>query len=149
VLSGDSASIEIFMDYARRFGIEEGFRDEKSGGCELEASRIRDAEKLERLLLVVSTALIVGVSEGMSAVQAGEREEVDPHRFRSLSYFQIGLRRILLCVLHGVKKLFCCCLLRPMSEPLPVASTRKESQRRRKMKNPAYLFKTVEFFCLA
>jgi hypothetical protein len=149
VLSGDAASTEVFMDYARRFGIEEGFRDEKSGGCGLETSRIRDAEKLERLLLVVSTALIVGVSEGMSAAEAGEREEVDPHRFRSLSYFQIGLRWILLCVLHGVKRLFCCCLLKPMSEPLPVASTRKESQRRRKMKDPAYLFRKVECCTLA
>jgi hypothetical protein len=136
------------VDYARRFGIEEGFRDEKSGGCELEASRIRDAKKLERFLLVVSTALIVGVSEGIAAAQAGRREEVDPHRLRSLSYFQLGLRRILLCVLHGEKKLFCCCLLKPMSDPLPVVATRKEFHRRRKMKYPAYLFKTVEFFPL-
>jgi hypothetical protein len=149
VLSGDASSREVFMDYARRFGIEEGFRDEKSGGCELEASRIRDAEKLERLLLVVSTALIVGVSEGISVAQAGKREEVDPHRFRSLSYFQIGLRWILSCVLHGVEKLFCRCLLRAMSEPLPVASTRKESRRRRKMKDPAYLFRSVEFYALS
>jgi hypothetical protein len=149
VLSGDAASREVFMDYARRFGIEEGFRDEKSGGCELERSRIRDAEKLERLLLVVSVALIVGVSEGMSVTGAGRREEVDPHRFRSLSYFQIGLRWILSCVVHGVEKLFCCCLLKPMSEPLPVASTRKESRRRRKMKDPAYLFRTVAFYTLA
>jgi hypothetical protein len=148
VLSGDAASEEVFMDYGRRFGIEEGFRDEKSGGCELEASRIRDAEKLERLLLVISVALIVGVSEGMSAAWAGKREEVDPHRFRSLSYFQIGLRWILNCMLHGVEKLFCSCLLKPMSEPLPVASTKKESRRRRKMKNPAYLFKEVKSYAL-
>jgi hypothetical protein len=149
VLSGDAASREVFMDYARRFGIEEGFRDEKSGGCELEVSRIRDAEKLERLLLVVSTVLIVGVSEGISVAQAGKRGEVDPHRSRSLSYFQTGLRWILSCVLHGEEKIFCCCLLKPMSEPLPVASTRKESRRRRKMKDPAYLFKKVESFPLA
>ena len=52
VLSADAASTEVFMDYSRRFGIEEGFRDEKSGGCDLEEGRIRDAQKLERLLLV-------------------------------------------------------------------------------------------------
>ena len=36
VLSGDASSTEIFIDYARRFGIEEGFRDEKRGGFDLE-----------------------------------------------------------------------------------------------------------------
>jgi hypothetical protein len=147
VLSADAAGTEVFVDYARRFGIEEGFRDEKSGGCDLEAGHIRDAQKLERLLLVVSTALIVAVSEGMSATLAGEREKVDPHRLRSLSYFQIGLRWIQSCLLNGlngVKKLFCHCLLRSMSEAIPVASTKKESRRRRKMKKPTYLFKDVQ-----
>ena len=122
------------MDYARRFGIEEGFRDEKSGGCDLEAGRIRDAKKLERLLLVISTAQIIAVSEGISVTLEGEREKVDQHQLRSLSYFQIGLRWILSCLLHDVKKLFCRCLLSPMSEPIPIASTVKESRRRRKMK---------------
>ena len=32
VLSDTPAGMEIFMDYACRFGIEEGFRDEKNGG---------------------------------------------------------------------------------------------------------------------
>ena len=72
------ANTEVFMDYARRFGIEEGFRDEKSGGCDLEAGRIRDAQKLERLLLVISTAQIVAVSEGVSVTVEGKREEIDP-----------------------------------------------------------------------
>ena len=142
VLSADVASTEVFMDYARRFGIEEGFRDEKSGGCDLEAGRIRDAQKLERLLLIISTAQIVAVSEGMSVALEGNREEVDPHHFRSLSYFQIGLRWIHRCLLHGLK-LFGHCLLRPMGDPIPVASTKKESSRRRKAKDPTYLFSNV------
>ena len=144
VLSEDAASTEVFMDYARRFGIEEGFRDEKSGGCDLEGSRIRDAKKLERLLLVISTALIVAVSEGMTATLEGNREEVDPHRFRSLSYFQIGMRWILRCLVCGLKKMSGDCLLRPMNEPLPVASTKKESRKRRKKKDPANLFKDAQ-----
>jgi len=143
VLSADVASIEVFMDYARRFGIEEGFRDEKSGGCGLESGRIRDARKLERLLLVISTAQIIAVSEGMSATLEGEREEVDPHKIRNLSFFQIGLRWILSCLLHGLKKLYNHCLLRPMSEPIPVASTKKESRIRRKKKESTDLLKNV------
>jgi hypothetical protein len=144
VLSGDAANVEVFMDYARRFGIEESFRDEKSGGCELEESRIRDAQKLERLLLVVSTALIVAVSEGISINLAGKREEVDPHPLRSLSYFQIGLRWIQRCLWNDLKKLFGDCLLRAMKNSLPVASTKKESLKRLKKKNPKYLFTKVE-----
>jgi len=148
VLSGDAASREVFIDYSRRFGIEEGFRDEKSGGCDLEEGRIRDAKKLERLLLVISTVQIIAVSEGISVTLEGEREEVDPRESRSLSYFQIGLRWILSCLLRGLKKLFCHCLLRPMSEPIPVASTKKESRRRRKAKDPTYLFRHVEYCSL-
>ena len=144
VLSGDTANLEIFMDYARRFGIEEGFRDEKSGGFDLESSGLRDARKLERLLLVMSTALIAAVSEGMSVALIGESEEVDPHSFRSLSYFQMGVRWILACLLHGVKKFSGACLLRPINEPLPVASTKKESRRRRKIKEPKYLFREID-----
>jgi hypothetical protein len=148
VLSCDAASIEVFMDYSRRFGIEEGFRDEKSGGLDLEEGRIRCAKKLERLLLVTSTAQIILVSEGISVTLAGEREEVDPHEFRSLSYFQIGLRWVASCLLRGLKELFCHCLLRPMNEPIPVASTKKESRRRRKAKDPTFLFRRVEFCSL-
>jgi len=144
VLSGDAASTEVFMDYARRFGIEEGFRDEKSGGSELEESRFRDVQKLERLLLVISIALIVAVSEGMSVTLEGKRGEVDPHHLRSLSYFQIGLRWMTLCLLHAEKKMIGHCRLRPMNDPLPVASTKKESHKRRKKKDPAHLFKDVQ-----
>ena len=147
VLSEDAASTEIFMDYARRFDIEEGFRDEKSGGCELEESRIRDAKKLERLLLVISTAQIVAVSEGITATIEGKREEVDPHRLRNLSYFQIGLRWILSCFVRGLKKTIVF-LLRPLSEPIPVASTKKESRKRRKKKDPTFLFDDVQLGAL-
>ena len=148
VLSADAASTEVFVDYARRFGIEEGFRDEKSGGCNLEDGRIRDAKKLERLLLVISTVQIIAVSEGMSVTLAGEREEVDPHELRSLSYFQIGIRWIVSCLLRGLKKIICHCLLMPVNEPIPVASTKKESRRRRKAKDPAYLFRQIEHYSL-
>ena len=146
VLSGDAASTEVFIDYARRFGIEESFRDEKSGGFDLEESRIRGVEKLERLILVIATASIVAVSEGLSVSLLGKREQVDPHWRQGLSYFQMGLRWILSCVIQGVEKVFAHCLLRSSNNPIPVAPTEKESRRRYKMKNPQTLFKDVQFF---
>jgi hypothetical protein len=145
VLSGDAASREVFMDYSRRFGIEEGFRDEKSGGCDLERGYIRNAQKLERLLLAIATAQIIAVSEGITVAINGKSDEVDPHQLRSLSYFQIGMRWILSCLLYSFERLFCYCLLRPMNEPIPVASTKKEACRRRKKKNPAYLFTHLQY----
>jgi hypothetical protein len=148
VLSGDMASTEVFMDYARRFDIEEGFRDEKSGGFDLEKSRIRDAQKLERLILVLSTALIVAVSEGVSVVLEEKREEVDSHQKQGLSYFQVGLRWFVSFLIHGARKFFCHVLLRPMNNPIPVAPTEKESRKRRKMKDPTYLFTDVHH-CVA
>jgi hypothetical protein len=144
VLSGDMASTEVFMDYARRFGIEEGFRDEKSGGFDLEESHIRDEQKLERLILVISTALIVAVSEGVSVILEEKREEVDAHWRQGLSYFQVGLRWFVCFLVHGTRKFFCDVLLRPMNNPIPVAPTGKESRRRRKMKDPKHLFTDVQ-----
>ena len=113
VLSADAANREIFGDYGRRFGIEEAFRDEKSGGFDLEESRIRDAQKLERLILVIAVASIVAVSEGVSVILEERREEVDPHWKQGLSYFQIGLRWILKVIIHQLEKFLGQFLLRP------------------------------------
>lgn len=143
VLSADAANREIFGDYGRRFGIEEAFRDEKSGGFDLEESRIRDAQKLERLILVIAVASIVAVSEGVSVILEERREEVDPHWKQGLSYFQIGLRWILKVIVHQLEKFLGQFLLRPINNPLPVAPTEKESRRRRKKKDPKRLFKCI------
>jgi hypothetical protein len=144
VLSADKACLEVFIDYGRRFGIEEGFKDEKSGGFDLEESCIRDAQKLERLILVVAVALIVAVSEGVSVVLEARREEVDPHWKQGLSYFQIGLRWILKAIVQGLKNFLKYFSLRPINNPLPIAPTEKESRRRRKMKDPKHLFWDVQ-----
>jgi hypothetical protein len=141
VLSGDKvASVEAFIDYSKRFGIEEGFKDEKSGGFGLEKSRIREEEKLERLILLIATALIVSISAGVSVVLEEKREEIDSHWRQGLSYFQIGIRWFVKCLMNETQEFFWHCLLRAMNEPLPIAPTRKVSILRRKMKNPSFLF---------
>ena len=140
VLSREASTTEVFIDYARRFGIEEGFRDEKSGGFDLEESRIRDAQKLERLILVISTALIVAVSEGISVIQEEKRKDVDSHWRQGLSYFQIGIRWFLCYLVQGLREFFGNFLLKSMNNPIPIAPTKKKSRQRRKMKDPSYLF---------
>jgi hypothetical protein len=94
VVSDEPTGVETFAEYGERFQIEEGFLDDKSGLFGLEASRLRDAASLERLVLVISTATLLLVSEGLQIVEQGLRRRVDPHWRRALSYLKIGLRAV-------------------------------------------------------
>jgi hypothetical protein len=143
ILSNDSASVEIFMEYGLRFDIEEEFRDEKSGGFSLEKSRIEGPKALERLILIIAVATIVTLNEGLVVVAEGNRNKVDPHWRRGLSYIQIGWRWVLKLLCWVTIAVQCSLELRAMNDPLPVAPTRKESVLRRKRKNPKWHFKAL------
>jgi len=142
ILSNDDASAEKFMEYGMRFDIEEEFRDEKSGGFDLEKSRVEGTEALERLILVIAVATIITLNEGLAVVAEGNRKKVDAHWQRGLSYFQIGWRWILKQLYRVAVALQFKFELRAMYDPLPVAPTRKESVLRRKRKNPKWHFKS-------
>ncbi len=101
VVSDEPTSVETFAEYGERFQIEEGFLDDKSGLFGLEASRLRDAASLERLVLVISTATLFLVSEGLQVVEQGLRRRVDPHWQRGLSYLKIGLRAVQYALARG------------------------------------------------
>lgn len=94
VVSDEPTGIETFAEYGERFQIEEGFLDDKSGLFNLEDSKLRDATSLERLVLVLSVATLLLVSEGLQIVQDGARRMIDPHWQRGLSYLKIGLRAL-------------------------------------------------------
>ncbi|WP_407541941.1 transposase (plasmid) [Deinococcus radiomollis] len=94
VVSDEPTGVETFAEYGERFQIEEGFPDDKSGLFGLEASRLRDAASLECLVLVISTATLFLVSEGLQIVERGLRRTVDAHWQRGLSYLKIGLRAL-------------------------------------------------------
>lgn len=85
-----AAGPDTLRDYGLRFAIEEGFLDSKSGGFQWEASKLREAEALQRLCLVMAAATLALVCQGAAVVAAGRRREVDPHWFRGLSYARIG-----------------------------------------------------------
>lgn len=101
VVSDEPTSVETFAEYGERFQIEEGFLDEKSGLFGVEDSKLRDADSLERLILVLSVATLLLVSEGIQVVQRGNRRVVDPHWQRALSYLKIGLRAIQYALSRG------------------------------------------------
>ncbi|WP_253274292.1 hypothetical protein [Myxosarcina sp. GI1] len=75
-----------------RFRVEELFLDSKSGVFQLEDSKIRHAQALERLYLIVALALLFATCHGMALQLKGLRTQVDPHWKRGLSYLKIGLR---------------------------------------------------------
>jgi hypothetical protein len=142
-LSNDRASVEHFIEYAQRFDIEELFKDEKSGGFNLEKSGLEDVMALERLILVIAVSTLVILNEGLMVIDEDKIREVDAHWRRGLSCFQIGWRWILKQLGKSVVMLECGIELRPVNDPLPVAPTRKESIKRRKRKDPKWHFKKV------
>ena len=92
VVSDEPTSEQTFVEYGWRFQIEECFLDDKRGAFNLEDSGLRDAESLERLLLVLGVTMLLLVSEGTQVVSSGSRRVVDAHWARGLSYLKIGWR---------------------------------------------------------
>lgn len=79
--------------YAQRFWIEEMFSDHKSRGLNLEATRLTDPDRLERLLVAVSLAYLWIMEVGVLVVVTKRWRYVDNRgAARSVSLCQIGLR---------------------------------------------------------
>ncbi len=91
----------VLRHYLKRMHIEESFRDDKSGGFDLEASHLTDLKRLDTLLLALSVAVLWVYELGEQVLRDGRRAEVDPAYKRQLSVFQLGwrfLRRLISCV---------------------------------------------------
>jgi len=92
VITDEPPSLQTLWQYALRFRVEELFLDSKSGAFELEDSRLRSQDALERLYLVAAIAILYATTQGMAVQIAGLRQQVDPHWQRGISYLKIGLR---------------------------------------------------------
>lgn len=99
------------LDYSLRWGIEALFSDLKSRGFDLEASQLRKADRIDRLLLGVAIAVYWAVSTGMWDQQTraltAERKAPDQrptwcHR-SWLSLFTRGLRWLRTCIANAVQ----------------------------------------------
>lgn len=107
VMSDQPAGPQRLKEYARRMSIEQSFRDDQSGGFDLEHTQLRHAERLERLLLAVALATLWCHELGEQVLRAGEdaRREIDPGPTRELSLFQLGLRWLKRCVSTALHRL--------------------------------------------
>ena len=74
----------------QRSWIEGLFRDYKSGGFQLDKTRLEHPDRLDHLLLVMAVATLWFVAMGRRLVKMGLRYEIDSAPKRSRTYFQIG-----------------------------------------------------------
>ena len=95
VFTDQWASLKTFEQYGERFGgIEPHFKDYQSSGFELPDSRLRVAQALSTLLMLLSTAMLIAISAAIQLVANGERPSLDWHSQLGLSFFQLGLRHL-------------------------------------------------------
>ena len=92
LVSNLEPSLDLVWAYGQRFCCEQLFRDQKSGIFQLESSGLQDPERIDRLLLVVAIAVLLGSLQGFAVSISGLRRQVDPHWRRGMSFLRIGLK---------------------------------------------------------
>lgn len=123
IASDALATQQTLTDYGLRMDLDEAFRDDESGGFQLEACELTDVESLSRLLLVMAVACLYLVSLGTFVVAHEDRQAVDPHWGRGLRSFQLGWRW-LRHLLDQQQPLSCRFPLSPDPDPEPVVLPR-------------------------
>ena len=85
--SGKSALLRI---YRKRMWVEEMYGDMKGHGFDLEATHLKDANRISRFFLGISIVFVWLISLGSWVVKRGFRHVVDHKSRRDKSYFRIG-----------------------------------------------------------
>ena len=135
VLTNTPLSLQTFQLYGRRFGgIEPHFKDYKSGTFEILRSKIRNAQALSNLLMMVEIAQLLAMRLGLNTIETGQRSRLDWHSTRGLSLLQLGIRFVK-SLLHQAQPL-------PLLTPFPWLQVLPASASRKKRKK---LDKRIEF----
>src|SRR6266498_3636818 len=94
IITDQPACRARLREYSGRMSIEQSFRDDKSGGFDLEHTRLHHAQRIDHLLLAMAIATLWCHELGEFVLKQGEpaRCLVDPAHERTLSLFQLGLR---------------------------------------------------------
>jgi hypothetical protein len=103
IISDQIACRARLREYAGRMSIEQSFRDDKSGGFDMEHTRLQHAERIDHLLLAIAIATLWCHELGEFVLEQGNssRRQVDPAHQRNLSLFQLGLRWLKRCLATG------------------------------------------------
>lgn len=81
---------QVMALYPLRMGTEEMFGDLKGNGFDLEATHLRDTNKLNRLTLALGLLYVRLVALGVELTKLGHAHEVDRPDRRDLSFFRRG-----------------------------------------------------------
>lgn len=94
IITNQIACRARLREYGGRMSIEQSFRDDKSGGFDMEHTRLQHAERIDHLLLALAIATLWCHELGEFVLKQGDdsRSQVDPAYKRTLSLFQLGLR---------------------------------------------------------
>lgn len=102
VLSNQTPSLQTFALYGKRFGgIEPHFKDYKSAAFDILRSHRRDAQALTCLFMLLDSAALITLVLGLLLVRLGQREWLDWHVQRGLSFLQLGLRELQRLIYQG------------------------------------------------
>ena len=128
VCSDEPTTLQTFREYGLRFDIEELFKDEQSGGWNLQKSEIRSVCDLSRLCFILALATLYVTAQGVAVVERGQRRWVDTHWFRGNSYFRIGRDWIQAALLDGwqlIKRV----VFRSNEDPEPAMASRTQHEK--------------------
>lgn len=90
LISDRPGGLDRVRDYRRRTRVEATYEDDKSRGWQLNASRIRAADRFDRLLLALALAYWWATQLGLRAVRHGQRRQYDHAGRRDLSIVRLG-----------------------------------------------------------
>ena len=104
IITNQIACRARLREYHHRMSIEQSFRGDKSGGFDMEHTRLQHAERIDHLLLATAIATLWCHELGEFVLKHGKpsRSQVDPALIRTLSLFQLGLRWLKRTLATGV-----------------------------------------------
>jgi len=90
LISDQAGERHLLRMYGVRMWIEEMYGDLKGHGFDLEATHLRDADRLSRLVLGVCITFVWFITLGTWVVKRGFRHLIDRRDRRDKSYFRLG-----------------------------------------------------------
>ena len=128
VISDAPPSLQTFKLYGCRFGgIEPHFKDYKSAGFEVIRTKLRNAQALSCLLMLLAAATIIAISLAVIVIAQDRLASLDWHGQRGLSFFQLGVRELKQLCYQRLP--FPTLVSLPRCNPPPACASRKKRER--------------------
>lgn len=91
IATDETADGRTLFEYKKRFHTEAMFSDKKKRGFQLEATRIKTKERINRLLLVIVLASLWMSQLGLRCIRSGQRRFFEKSKRRFYSLLQLGI----------------------------------------------------------